>query len=205
MDQTPFTPHRVLVVAWSIILVSRGESPILASMSIATRTGDDGTTALMFNRRVPKNHPRVVANGAVDELSAALGLARASAGDAAVAAILLAEQKCLVGLMAILATADADRPRLLESKLQRLLPEDLARLDELVAKLEAKKTPPRGWDTPGESAHHAHLHLARAVCRRAERECVALRATGEHVPDLVLQYLNRLSDALWLLAQAEPS
>jgi cob(I)alamin adenosyltransferase len=172
-------------------------------MSIATRTGDDGATALMFNRRVPKNHPRVVAGGAVDELSAALGLARASAADIAVAAILFAEQKCLVGLMAELATADADRPRLLESKLQRLQAEDLARLDALVADLEARKTPARGWDTPGESAHHAHLHLARAICRRAERETVALRATGAHVPDLVLQYLNRLSDALWLLANAD--
>jgi cob(I)alamin adenosyltransferase len=174
-------------------------------MSIATRTGDDGTTALMFNRRVPKNHPRVMAGGAVDELSAALGQARASADDIGVAAILFVEQKCLVGLMAELATADADRPRLLESKLQKLQPEDLARLDELVAGLEARKTPARGWDTPGDSAHHAHLHLARAVCRRAEREAVAIRATGENVPDLVLQYLNRLSDALWLLAQAEQS
>ena len=72
----------------------------------------------------------------------------------------------------------------------------------MVAKLEAHATPPRGWDTPGENEHHAHLHLARAVCRRAEREVVALRATGEHMPDLVLQYLNRLSDALWLLASA---
>jgi cob(I)alamin adenosyltransferase len=172
-------------------------------MTIATRTGDDGTTALMFNRRVPKNHPRVAAGGAVDELSAALGLARASAGDVGVAAILFAEQKCLVGLMAELATTDEDHPRLLDSKLQRLQAEDLARLDELVAALEARKTPARGWDTPGESAHHAHLHLARAVCRRAEREAVALRATGAQVPDLVLQYLNRLSDALWLLANAD--
>jgi len=170
-------------------------------MSIATRTGDDGTTALMFNRRVPKDHPRIIANGAVDELNAALGLARASANDVGVAAILFAEQKCLVGLMAELATDDADRPRLLASKLQRLQPEDLARLDALVAQLEAGKSAPHGWDTPGANLHHAHLHLARAVCRRAERECVALRASDASVPDLVLQYLNRLADALWLLAQ----
>ncbi len=170
-------------------------------MSIATRTGDDGTTGLMFNRRVPKNHPRIVANGAVDELNAALGLARASAGEVSVAAILFAEQKCLVGLMAELATDDADRLRLLASKLQRLLPEDLARVDALVASLEEGKPAPSGWDTPGANLHHAQLHLARAICRRAERECVALRATGAQVPDLILQYLNRLADALWLLAQ----
>ena len=171
-------------------------------MSIATRTGDDGTTGLMFNRRVPKDHPRIVANGAVDELNAALGLARASAHDVGVAAILFAEQKCLVGLMAELATDDADRPRLMASKFQRLLPEDLARVDALVASLEAGRATPGGWDTPGANPHHAHLHLARAICRRAERECVALRAAGMQVPDLVLQYLNRLADALWLLAQS---
>jgi cob(I)alamin adenosyltransferase len=172
-------------------------------MSIATRTGDDGTTALMFNRRVPKNHPRVIASGAVDELNAALGLARATTADIKTAAIIFAEQQCLIGLMGELSTDDADRPRLLESKLQRLQPEDLARLDALVAEIEANKKPARGWDTPGENLYHAHLHLARAVCRRAERDCVSLRATGAHVPDLILQYLNRLSDSLWLLASAE--
>jgi len=171
-------------------------------MSIATRTGDDGTTALLFNRRVPKTHPRIVAAGAVDELNAALGLARASTPDVKTAAILFAEQKCLVGLMAELATDDADRPRLLQSKLQRLELSDLARLDALVADLEAPMPPANDWDTPGASLPHAHLHLARVACRRAERECVALRATGAHVPDLILQYLNRLSDTLWLLAQA---
>jgi cob(I)alamin adenosyltransferase len=169
-------------------------------MSIATRTGDDGTSSLMFNRRVPKNHPRVIAAGAVDELNAVLGLARASANEVKVAAIIFAEQHCLIGLMGELSTDDADRPRLLASKLQRLQPEDLARLDALVADLEARKKPASGWDTPGESLHHAHLHLARAVCRRAERDCVSLRATGAQVPDLLLQYLNRLSDVLWLLA-----
>jgi len=172
-------------------------------MSIVTRTGDDGTTALMFNRRVPKNHPRIAAAGAADELNAALGLARASAKDVKGAAIIFAEQKCLVGLMAELATDDADRPRLLASKLQRLLPEDLARLDALVAEIEAAKKIAPGWDTPGENLHHAHLHLARVVCRRVERECVSLHASGAHVPDLLFQYLNRLSDALWLLASAE--
>ncbi len=170
-------------------------------MSIATRTGDDGTTALLFNRRVPKTHLRIIASGAVDELNAALGLARVSAQDVKIAAILFAEQKCLVGLMAELATDDADRPRLLQSKLQRLVPEDLARLDALVADLEARQPPANDWDTPGANLAHGHLHFARVICRRAERECVALRATGAHVPDLILQYLNRLSDALWLLAR----
>jgi len=70
-----------------------------------------------------------------------------------------------------------------------------------VAKLETKLPAQKHWDTPGENLAHAHLHVARAVCRRAERDCVALRATGAQVPDLVLHYLNRLSDALWLLAR----
>lgn len=174
-------------------------------MSIATRTGDDGTTALMFNRRAPKTHPRIVAAGMVDELNAALGLARASTKNVKTAVILFAEQKCLVGLMGELATDDADRARFLESKLQRLLPEDLARLDAVVAELEAKLPPATDWDTPGENLAHAHLHLARVTCRRAERECVALRAAGAYVSDLILQYLNRLSDTLWLLAVSETS
>lgn len=172
-------------------------------MSIATRTGDDGTTALMFNRRVPKTHPRVIAAGAVDELNAALGLARASTREVKTAAAIFAEQKCLVGLMGELSTDDADRERLLKSKLQRVQPEDLARLDALVAELEAKLPPARDWDIPGGNLAHAHLHHARVICRRAERDCVAVRAAGAQVPDLILQYLNRLSDALWLLACVE--
>jgi cob(I)alamin adenosyltransferase len=172
-------------------------------MSISTRTGDDGTTSLMFNRRVPKNHPRVAASGAVDELTAAMGVARACAPEQENAARLLAEQQCLIGVMGELSTDDADRPRLLSSKLQRLLPEDLARLDGLVAAFEAKQVRIRGWDIPGASLHHAHLHQARAICRRAEREVATLRATGAQVPDLIAHYLNRLSDVLWLLASEE--
>ena len=171
--------------------------------SIATRTGDDGTTSLLFNRRVAKNHPRVVACGAVDELSAALGLARATAQDQAAAERLLAEQQCLIGVMGELSTDDADRPRLLESKLQRLQPEDLARLDALVAQMEARRLRFSGWDIPGASLHHGHLHQARATCRRAERDVATLRATGAVVPELMAQYLTRLSDVLWLLASAE--
>jgi cob(I)alamin adenosyltransferase len=171
--------------------------------SISTRTGDDGTTALMFNRRVPKNHPRVVACGAVDELMAAIGLSRASASDADTAGKLYVEQQCLIGIMGELSTDDADRARLLASKLQRLLPEDLARLDGLVAALEARRLRIDGWDIPGASLHHGHLHQARATCRRAERELVNLRASGATVPELMGHYLNRLSDVLFLWASAE--
>jgi cob(I)alamin adenosyltransferase len=172
-------------------------------MSISTRTGDDGTTGLLFNRRVSKTHPRVAACGAVDEFNAGLGLARATAADAAVAAIILTEQKCLVGLMGELATDDADHQRLLESKLQRLQPADLARLDDLVAAYEARSLHFSGWDTPGATLHHAHLHQARVHCRRAERAVLALREKGMQVSDLVIHYLNRFSDVLWLLACAE--
>ena len=98
---------------------------------------------------------------------------------------------------------DADRARFVESKLQRLISEDLARLDALVAALEARHVSVRGWDIPGATMRHAHLHQARAICRRAERDVVAVRGSGAQVPELILQYLNRLSDALWLLACAE--
>jgi cob(I)alamin adenosyltransferase len=172
-------------------------------MSISTRTGDDGTTSLLFNRRVAKTHPRVLASGAVDELNCVLGLARATASNPDTAETLLTEQKCLIGMMGELSTDDADRPRLLASKLQRLQPEDLARVDALVAAIEGRGLRFRGWDIPGASVHHAHLHQARAACRHAERLAVTLRDSGATVPELILQYLNRLSDALWLLACLE--
>jgi len=172
-------------------------------MPITTRTGDDGTTGLLFNRRVPKNHPRIEACGTVDELNATLGMARAGATTPETADILLAAQKSLVGLMAELATDDADFSRLAASKLQRLQPDDLAALDAAALNLEARRVRVGGWDIPGASAHHAHLHFARAVCRRAERAASAVRASGATVPDLVMQFLNRLSDVLWLLASAE--
>lgn len=169
-------------------------------MSIATRTGDDGSTALMYGRRLSKAHPRVEAYGTVDELNSALGLARASSGDSWVGEQLLAVQKDLVALMGVLAVAEEDRERYAKSTHPKMEPCMLDRLDQGVARLEAGKISFSGWATPGHSLHSAALDVARTVCRRAERRVAALFETGASEAG-ILPYLNRLSDFLWLLAR----
>jgi cob(I)alamin adenosyltransferase len=170
-------------------------------MSIVTRTGDDGSTALMYGRRVSKNHPRVEAAGAVDELNAALGLARASVTDAPLAGRLLEIQNDLVGLMGELATLPADRERYTRDRLAVLTPAATERLDEWVGKAEGGARTEKGWAMPGNTASGATLDLARAVCRRAERCVVAIGSVADPVNPAILTYLNRLSDLLWLWAR----
>jgi cob(I)alamin adenosyltransferase len=175
-------------------------------MSIATKTGDDGTTGLMYNRRVSKCHPRVEAYGAVDELNAALGLARASAADPALGLRLEAVQRDLVILMGELATQVEDLPRYAKDGFAVVTGELTAKLDEIVREIEARKISFRGWATPGANLSAATLDMARTACRRAERRVCALREAGQLENAEIIIYLNRLSDALWLLArQAEPS
>lgn len=170
-------------------------------MSIATRTGDNGTTALMYKRRVSKTHPRVEANGAIDELNASLGLARASATDEWVRAELFTTQKQLVDIMGEIATAPEDLERYAKDGFVLITPAMTARLDELVQKLEAQKISFKGWATPGATPVAAALDLARTACRRAERRVCAVRESGDSVNAEIVVYLNRLSDVLWLLAR----
>lgn len=183
-------------------------------MSIATRTGDDGTTSLLYGGRVPKNHPRVEAVGRLDEFNAALGLAKAAAittvaahADlaASLPAHLEAIQRDLVPLMGELATADADVERYLaDARFAHLEETALARLDAIVAGLESRGLRFDGWATPGKTPLAAALDLARVAARRAERQLVVLREAGSPVRPLLLRYVNRVSDALWLMArQAE--
>jgi cob(I)alamin adenosyltransferase len=169
-------------------------------MSIATRTGDQGRTSLLYGRRVDKFDPRVEACGAVDELNAALGLARAHAVAQLVKVELPRIQKDLVALMGGLALAAEDRERYAADKFPRLVPEMLANLDELVARLEGLKISFDGWATPGANVSSAALDVARTVCRRAERGVAQLVAAGS-TDELALRYLNRLSDVLWLMAR----
>lgn len=172
--------------------------------SIATRTGDDGTTSLLYGQRVPKDHPQIEAVGAFDELNAALGFAKATCPDADRRAELEQIQHNLVALMGELACAEADAARYAASKFARIAEADLARLDAAVAAIEAKKISFTGWATPGANLHAAALDLARTTARRAERRLVALPAHGRTVRPLLLHYVNRASDLLWLLArQAE--
>jgi cob(I)alamin adenosyltransferase len=169
--------------------------------SIATRTGDDGTTSLLYGERVSKDHPQIEAVGALDELNAGLGFAKSTQPASASRAFLEQIQQELVALMGEVACAEKDAARHARSKLSRLDAAALARLDAAVAAIEARQPGFDGWATPGANLHAAALELARTTARRAERRLVALRAHGRKLRPLLLQYVNRLSDLLWLLAR----
>ena len=170
-------------------------------MSIVTKTGDDGTTGLMYGRRVPKGHPRVEACGTIDELNAALGLARATATETFVAENILWIQKCLVDVMGEVGVLTEDLPRYAKDGFKFVTPELTTRLEALVKEIEAQNVSFKGWATPGETVPAAALDVARTVCRRAERRVQDLRALGELNNPEILIFLNRLSDLLWLFAR----
>lgn len=170
-------------------------------MSITTKTGDQGTTALMYNRRVSKCHPRVEACGEVDELNANLGLARATARHAFVRENVEAIQKDLIVLMGELATLPEDRVRFARDGFVALGADRTARLDALIREIEAQSTTFRGWAIPGSGLSEAALDLARTVCRRTERRLCALHEAGQLQNPEAIIYLNRLADLLWLLAR----
>jgi cob(I)alamin adenosyltransferase len=169
-------------------------------MSVETESGDQGTTGLMYGRRVAKWHPRLEALGAVDELNTALGLARAAAQDKWLRDAILAIQLDLVRLMGELATDPADLPRYLSDGFQLVTPELTAKLDRLGAQFE-RPNAGKGWTMPGENLAAAALEAARATCRRAERRVCALQA-GNELPNVeIIAFLNRLADVLWLMAR----
>jgi cob(I)alamin adenosyltransferase len=172
--------------------------------SIVTRTGDDGTTSLLYGQRVPKDHPQIEAVGSFDELNAALGFAKATCTDLGRRAEIELIQHNLVNLMGELACAEADLARYTASKFTKLADTDLARIDAGVATLETQNIKFDGWATPGANLHAAALDLARTAARRAERRLASLPAHGRTVRPLLHHYVNRVSDLLWLLArQAE--
>jgi cob(I)alamin adenosyltransferase len=170
-------------------------------MSIATRKGDDGTTGLMYNRRVPKSHPRVAAIGAMDELNAVIGMARALNGPGFVGDNLLTIQKDLVTFMGELATLPEDLERYRTDGFQIITPELTSKLDKLVAEIEGQGISYRGWATPGANAKCGSLDVARTVCRRAERGVQGLREDADLQNAEMIVFLNRLSDVLWLMAR----
>ncbi|HMO41999.1 MAG TPA: cob(I)yrinic acid a,c-diamide adenosyltransferase [Phenylobacterium sp.] len=163
---------------------------------IYTRTGDGGRTRLADGSEVAKTDLRVAAYGAVDETNACLGLARLhTAQDELLHGILLRIQNDLFDLGADLATPPA--PDEADGQALRILPAQVARLESEIDTMNATLSPLRSFILPGGSPAAAHLHLARTVCRRAERAAVALAQTAP-VGDPVLHYLNRLSDLLFV-------
>lgn len=173
----------------------------LSAVSIVTKTGDKGTTALMYGRRVPKMHPRVEAGGAMDELNSAIGLARASAQHDFVRANLFLIQKDLITVMGELATSVEDLERYVKDGFQLVTPEMTAQLETLIQQIEAEKVSFKGWATPGANLSAAALDVARTVCRRAERHVCALQLADDLKNPEIVIYLNRLADLLWLFAR----
>lgn len=169
---------------------------------IYTRTGDDGTTALGTGKRVPKTDPRIAAYGTVDETNAAIGMARPflSADDALIDAMLLRIQNDLFDLGADLCVPETREPPPYEPL--RITPEQVARLESEIDALNAEMKPLTSFVLPGGSPASAALHMARTICRRAERKMLELAAIeGESVSPAARQYINRLSDFLFVASR----
>ena len=170
-------------------------------MKIYTRTGDAGETGLFDGTRVPKSDPRVAAYGDVDELNAWLGLARTTLQDDEVSAMIERVQRDLFALGARL----ADPAHRIAERVSKaaVTAGDIKRLEEWIDRLEAGLPPLRRFILAGGSHAGATLHLARTVCRRAERSMVALaRDHGVALEPDLLTYVNRLSDFLFVAARA---
>lgn len=160
-----------------------------------TRKGDDGTTSVPGRKRLAKSHLLIAALGDIDELNAALGMARSLTAGSETAQLIERIQQGLITLSAEIAFEDtsAQLP-------QRISPEDINRLEAAIDEAEAKLPLQKEFILPGPPAASAALHAARAVCRRAERRVVALHREKPVRPEL-LAYLNRLSDLLFALAR----
>lgn len=165
---------------------------------IYTKSGDGGETGLGDGARVPKDHARVAAYGEVDELNSVIGLALANCPDCPEAALLRAIQNDLFDIGADLCVPQTEGEE--AGKMLRVVPAQYERLEQAIDRLNEGLEPLRTFVLPGGTVAAAWLHLARAVCRRAERAVVTL-ARGEKVNAHALIYLNRLSDFLFVLAR----
>jgi cob(I)alamin adenosyltransferase len=169
-------------------------------MKIYTRTGDTGRTGLLDGSRVEKDHPRVCAGGSIDELSAVLGVAGALANDAAFEELLAEIQRHLFALGSRL--ADPSRVVVSGKGKVSLTGDHVRRLEEVIDELESELPPLKSFLLPGGCPAGALCHLARTVCRRAERALVGL-AREQSLEPVVLEYVNRLSDLLFVLARQQ--
>jgi cob(I)alamin adenosyltransferase len=164
-------------------------------MKIYTKKGDAGETSLFGGGRVRKDDPRVQAYGEVDEANAAIGLAVALDPAEFELAALQAIQRDLFSIGAELAASDPAKAR------AAIAAEQVAALEHLIDAHDARLPPLKNFILPGGTAKAAAFHLARTTCRRAERAVVRLAAT-EAINPVVIHYLNRLSDLLFVLARA---
>ena len=171
-------------------------------MSIVTKTGDKGETSLMYGHRVSKGDPRVDAYGCIDELTAALGLARSVSTDKFISDEVLAVQKDLIVVMGELATAQNDRERYVKDGFHLTTAAMVDRVTGVIVDLEKDESLyPKDWVIPGATPVSAALDFARATCRRVERHIAAFSINESDFNIEILRYLNRLSDLCWILAR----
>ena len=166
---------------------------------IYTKTGDDGTTALGGGQRVPKDAARIEAYGTVDELNSAIGVALAPGLEPSLERELRRIQNELFHLGSDLSILEEDKAA---KPVPRIEARHVGALEEVLDRLSERLGPLRNFILPGGSPGAAHLHVARCVCRRAERAVVTLARHEAVGPDTV-KYLNRLSDALFVMARWE--
>lgn len=166
-------------------------------MKIYTKTGDKGQTSLFGGKRVSKAHSRIEAYGTIDELNSYIGLVADLEVNQSRRDILKEIQDRLFTIGAELA-ADPDKPKL---KKPDLYESDIELLEKEMDSMNLELEPLQYFVLPGGHQHVSFCHLARVVCRRAERNCIRLEEEGEQVEELVIKYLNRLSDYLFVLSR----
>ena len=168
------------------------------SFKVYTKTGDKGSTGLIGGTRVPKDHIRIDAYGTVDELNSFLGVITDQLGDTAINNWILEIQDRLFTVGSTLAT---DPHKDTKMKLPDLHESDITWLEQRIDEMDEVLPPMKSFILPGGHVAASHAHVARCVCRRAERICVHMQNNDEFVPEVVLKYLNRLSDFLFVLSR----
>lgn len=168
------------------------------AMKIYTKTGDKGTTSLIGGTKVPKSHLRIEAYGTVDELNSYIGLCRDLLADENSRAVLLEVQDRLFTMGSSLACDPIKEPKMRIPDLQEKDVEFLEKQMDTMNKVTAEM---KSFILPGGHMAVSHLHIARCVCRRAERCCVRLELESLEVEPIILKYLNRLSDYLFILSR----
>jgi cob(I)alamin adenosyltransferase len=168
------------------------------AMKIYTKTGDKGTTSLIGGTKVPKSHLRIEAYGTVDELNSCIGLCRDLLTDENSRIILQEVQDRLFTIGSSLACDPIKEPRM---RIPDLKEEDVTLLENEIDKMNEVLPPMKNFILPGGHVTISHIHITRCVCRRAERCCVRLELESMEVEEVILKYMNRLSDYLFVLAR----
>jgi cob(I)alamin adenosyltransferase len=164
-------------------------------MSIVTKTGDKGETGLLYGQRVPKNHPIIHAVGSIDELNVALGFVKHKISDDNDKDKIHQIQTTLFAVMGEVACDKSDLEKFKKSKFDKLTPANLQLIEDWIEQIEPQ-VDLKDWAVPGDNEIGLYCDLARVTCRRAERDLIGLDTNPA-----IIQYINRISDLLWLLAR----